>query len=157
MYQFKEQLNDGREGERRLDAFFAYWYTIAPATDTQQRAGIDRIFTCLYFGQQFTVEYKTDKTAARTGNAFIETVSVTTTGKRGWAYTSTAEYLVYYVPGREVAYIVPFEVIRAHLLRWLNTYQQRSVPNHGYCTEGVLVPLAELNRIATWYGTVDAA
>ena len=154
MYQFQEQLHEGNEGEHRLDAFFAHWYAITPATMHQQRIGIDRVFTCYYFGQQFAVEYKTDKRASHTGNAFVETVSVSTTHKRGWAYTSQAEYLVYYVPGLNVVYIIPFAGLRTKLSHWLNRYATRAIPNAGYVTEGVLVPLAELNRIATWRGGI---
>ncbi len=154
-YQFDTQLYEGNKGERYLDRFFAYWYGITPATYRQQRQGIDRVFTCRYFGQSFTVEYKTDKRAARSGNAFIETLSVSTTGKRGWAYTSQAAFIVYYIPGTERVFILDVLLLRANLLRWCNTYPTRSIPNRGYTTEGLLVPLAELERVATWHGIIE--
>ena len=46
-YDFRERLTAGEQGERRLDAFFRQWYSILPATPTQQRQGIDRIFTIM--------------------------------------------------------------------------------------------------------------
>lgn len=147
MYQFDTQLGRGMDGERRLDAFFARLYDITPATKAQQLCGKDRTFTCLYFGKQFTVEYKTDYTAARTGNAFVETVSVSTTGKQGWVYTATAEYLVYYIPKREVVYVIRFDALRLCLPQWLQTCLQRDIPNRGYYSRGVLVPLVEFDAL----------
>jgi hypothetical protein len=46
--------------------------------------------------------------------------------------------------------------IRAWLPFWLQTYEVREVPNNGYHTHGLLVPLEELERCAercmTWNG-----
>lgn len=147
-YNFQTQLATGEEAERRLDAWFAHWYAIEPATPAQQRAGIDRIFTRHDTGRAFKVEYKTDSRASATGNAFVETVSVDTTGKAGWAFTSQADILLYYVPVSEVIYVIQMATLRRHLSRWQRQYQARKIPNQGYCTHGLLVPLDEFERIA---------
>jgi len=147
-YDFRERLQAGERGEAVLDALFTQWYRIAPATPAQQRHGIDRIFTSRESGAQIAVEYKTDSTASRTGNAFVETVSVDRAGKPGWAYTSTATYLMYYVPGDDLLYILTFAALRQQLPRWLATYPTRSIPNRDYATQGILVPLHEFERIA---------
>lgn len=118
-------------------------FTVSPATGEEQRQGIDR-----HFSLPLTVEYKTDATAVRTHNAFIETVSVDTAGKRGWAYTSEADVLVYYIPGDELLYIVRFSRLRARLPHWLDLFPSRRIPNRGYHTVGLLVPLEELEECA---------
>ena len=145
-YDFPTQLTQGADGEQLLDRYFATWFTIRHATRLEQRQGIDRIFSRQ--GATYKIEYKSDARANATGNAFIETVSVDTAGKRGWAYTSEADYLLYYVPGAEVVYIVPFLTLRQHLTQWAQQYPTRQIPNQGYHTHGLLVPLDEFERIA---------
>jgi hypothetical protein len=147
-YNFADQLSHGERGETFLDRYFSRWFRIQPSTPEEQRLGIDRHFHHLKSHDEFTVEYKTDSTAARTGNAFIETVSVDSDQKAGWAFTSQADRLLYYVPGKRVVYILKMTAIRARLPFWLATYALREVPNNGYHTHGLLVPLAELERCA---------
>jgi hypothetical protein len=147
-YQFQAQLDKGEQAEAQLDRYFAEWLHIRPATRDEQRQGIDRIYTDRCTGNTLKVEYKTDWTAGRTGNAFVETISVDTTNKPGWAYTSKADVLVYYVPGDELIYWIRFADLRRHLVRWAQKYEARKIPNRGYHTHGLLVPLSEFERIA---------
>lgn len=147
-YHFDTQLAQGETGEHILDARFADHYTIRPATAAQQRQGIDRWYTRITDGETFPVEYKTDRTAGRTGNAFIETISVDTVGKLGWAYTSQARYLIYYIPKPDTVYVVPMARIRVMVDKWRQQYPERRIPNNTYHTVGVLVPLDELEKIA---------
>jgi hypothetical protein len=148
VYEFDEQQARGRAGELFLDRWFAAWYEIRPATREEQRRGIDRIFTRRQTGQRLAVEYKTDYKAARTGNAFVETVSVDTEGKAGWAYSSQADYLLYYIPGDDLVYVMTLEVLRRELPRWVREYPRRAARNEGYATHGVLVPLCEFEQHA---------
>jgi hypothetical protein len=149
-YHFTDQLDKGKQAESQLDAHFSEWCDIVPATADEQRRGIDRWFTNRITGRIASVEYKTDWRAARSGNAFIETVSVDTSHKAGWVYTCAADWLLYFCPGRngEQAYWVSLLVLRAALAQWVNQYPARTIPNDGYNTVGVLVPLAEMERIA---------
>ena len=78
MYKFQEQLAIGEENEMKLDSFLAKWFDIERVSQEGQRQGIDRLFTRRDNKVIYRVEYKTDFTASRTGNAFIETVSVDT-------------------------------------------------------------------------------
>jgi hypothetical protein len=142
-YTFDAQKARGDAGESFLDQVFAADYEIRPATRTEQRQGIDRIFTRRQTGRRLAVEYKTDYKAAHTGNAFVETVSVDTAGKAGWAYSSHADYLIYYVPGDEVIYVIALEALRRELPRWVRAYPHRAAQNESYTTHGVLVPLHE--------------
>ncbi len=154
-YDFAHQLAEGEEGEAFLDAFFrARGQTIRPATPDEQRQGIDRVFTTPG-GDESRVEYKTDYLAAKTGNAFVETISVDTQGKMGWALTARADYLIYYLPGRAI-YVLPFLSLRWALPGWIRDYPTRSAQNNGYATHGVLVPLEEVAQLAMQRFDLDA-
>lgn len=148
-YSMTQQLAKGAGAEARLDRHFADRFQIEPATHNQQRQGIDRRFTHRESGIIYTVEYKTDWTAGRTGNAFVETVSVDRERTPGWAYSSQAEWLVYFVPKRLTIYRIAFTDLRARLPLWLATCKPAPpIPNHGYHTLGILVPLCEFAQVA---------
>ncbi len=147
IYQFDRQLADGEAGEAYLDAFFRRrGHTIRPATHDEQRSGIDRFITAPD-GREMAVEYKTDRLAGGTGNAFVETVSVDARGKMGWALTSQADYLIYYVPESAI-YVLPFSSLRWALPGWMRDFPARAAQNNGYMTHGVLVPLVTLAEYA---------
>lgn len=148
-YDFHQQMQQGDDGEAFLDTFFGEkGYTIRPATREEQRQGIDREFTSPRTGKVSKVEYKTDHTAARTGNAFIETVSVDIAGKMGWALTSQADILIYYIPPDGLIYVVPFMALHWEMPRWLRDFPPRAAPNRGYTTHGIIIPLRELEQHA---------
>ncbi len=151
MYEMQTQLQQGEAAERQLDAHFADRFEIVPASREQQRQGIDRIFTKREapnnLGRLYTIEYKTDWTAGRTGNAFIETVSVDTMNVPGWAYSSTAQWLVYWVPPHSQIYLIRFDTLRHQLDGWIEQHgPQKAIPNEGYYTLGVTVPLGVFAR-----------
>lgn len=148
LYRFDQQLEQGEQGEAFLDRYFARWFRILPATPDEQREWIDRWFYALRRPRSFAVEYKTDWTASRTGNAFIETVSVDTCDRAGWAYTSEADVLLYYLPGSATIYVLTLTALRYRLPFWAQLYPLREIPNDGYHTHGLLVPLTELEQSA---------
>ncbi|MBN1580528.1 MAG: hypothetical protein JXA89_07475 [Anaerolineae bacterium] len=149
-YDFQRQLQQGRQGEDRLDRYFSRWCWIKPGNHMEQRMGIDRIFTNKETGERWLVEYKTDFTAGRTGNAFVETTAVENaiTHKPGWAFTSRATHLVYYVPADNIIFIFEMGHLRSELGHWLSQYPTRDVANIGYTTRGILVPLDEFQTHA---------
>lgn len=148
-YGFDQQLTVGESGEGKLDSHFGEWFTIRHATRDEQRAGIDRIYIRKSNARDlYRVEYKTDHTAGRTGNAFVETISVDTANKPGWAWHSQADLLLYYVPTDELVYVIRFCELRRQLDSWAKRYPVRKIPNQGYHTHGLLVPLDEFERIA---------
>ncbi len=150
MYDFAQQLAIGEAWEDRLDAFFwqRFPVRILKASREEQRKGIDRLFVSKLTGVIDTVEYKADMLAGKTGNAFVETVSVSTTKKPGWAVASQAKYLVYLVTEPETIYFVAMAALRARLPVWKRLYREAAAQNDGYETRGLLVPLDELERIA---------
>jgi hypothetical protein len=147
-YDMNRQLRKGEAAERYLDSLFGSQFDIRRATRAEQRQGIDRIFTRPYDGKEFKIEYKADKTAATTGNAFVETVSVDTDNKPGWALTCQADYILYYVVGTGRVYVLRPKVIQEHLERWARDYPLRHIPNGTYQTVGLLVPLHEFEQAA---------
>jgi hypothetical protein len=161
IYSFRTQLTKGEKAERRLDKHFSGFFRIDHASEREQRNGIDRWFEAFdaahdpLGGQRFGVEYKTDWRASKSEMAFIETVSVERGGvveRRGWAYTSLATWLVYYVPGAETVYVLPMQALRANLPKWMAHHRTVGVQNEGggnaYITRGLLVPLTQLERCA---------
>lgn len=148
IYGFAEQLKAGQAHEHFLDEYSGRWFEITEATREQQRQGIDRIYTAKATGVVTTVEYKADTTASRTGNAFVETISVDTVMKPGWAYSSQADWLLYYLPVDGLIYFFEFAKFRQHLPRWVEQFPTRAIPNNGYKTHGLLVPLEQFERYA---------
>lgn len=144
MYTFAEQFEAGQRGEYLIDGIMGRFVDIKPVTRQGQRKGIDRIFKG--DGERWKVEYKTDFLAGKTGNVFLETVSVDTADKKGWLYTSDADYLLYYVPDTLAFYLAKMEVIRRQSLWWQRQYPKGGAKNPGYSSEGILVPLREFER-----------
>lgn len=149
MHSFAEKLAQGQEIERQLDDIFAQRYMVREATRQQQRQGIDRLMADAD-GNQFAMEYKADWRAADTGNAFIETISVDTVGKPGWARTSKADWLVYAIPPLGIAYGIPMSAVRAMVPAWAARYPIRPALNSAYSTHGICVPVSELVRLSEW-------
>lgn len=149
MYKFAAQLAQGENYEAQIDAFFrGMGAQISQVGRDDQRRGIDRVWFDPVDGRTWTVEYKADSLAGRTGNAFIETISVDTDGRPGWAYTSRATLLVYLVTEPQTIYVISMARLRRQLPRWSAAYRTAQAINDGYSTHGLLVPLDELERIA---------
>jgi hypothetical protein len=148
VYHFDEQNLRGGKGEVFLDTFFIErGHYIQKATRGQQRLGIDRVF--LKDGGVVLVEYKTDLLAHRTGRVFIETISMDTSGKQGWVFTSHADLIVYFIPGLKLIIVVPPEKLREQVPRWEQAYPTRTASNEDYSTHGILIPIDELERQAS--------
>lgn len=149
-YNFHTQKAIGAYYERELDQVFAEKFEIVFATRTEQKRGIDRWLTCN--GVTLGIEIKADLHAHSTGTAFIETISVDSSRGRkmvpGWALTSEADLLIYYLPVVRKMYAVPMEAIREALPEWERRYRSRKLDNGFYNTWGLMVPLWELERIA---------
>lgn len=148
IYDFRTQLQEGQRAEILIDHLLEANFRIERATREQQRQGIDRILTHWQTGQVWRAEYKADLQAQSTGNAFVETISVDKELKLGWAITSEADLLFYYIPGDGLIYILKFEALRMNLPRWIRRYPFRTIRNRGYATHGILVPLHEFEVLA---------
>lgn len=145
-YDFEEQLRIGAEHAQVLDAHFeSVGYEVEETNPELQRREIDRIFRFRETGEIWTVEYKACMKAHQTRNIFVETVSVLEKHIPGWAKTSWAQILVYYVVGWEMAYVAPMSTIKFRRDTWLRRYQQKDVVNrwsngNSYLSRGIPVP-----------------
>ena len=143
-YSFNKQLKKGENEEFKLDKFFSDDYYICPVTMELQKNGIDRIFVKKTDFSTYKIEYKSDFKTHLTGNVFIETCSICINNNcnvRGWAYTSKADFLIYLVVKKNIAYIISMNTIKKNINHWKSIYKKRSSPNKGYKTVGILVPL----------------
>lgn len=145
IYDFQEQLRKGKEAERFLDEYFTKqdFYIEHIRLSDELKLGIDRVF--YRHGMRWTVEYKTDFLADKTGNAFIETKSVDDE-KLGWLYTSLSQIIFYYVPGLKKIYSLDVVILRKESNNFQEKYPKRSSQNATYRSEGILVPLTELEK-----------
>lgn len=150
VFNFDRQHLKGLKAEHHLDDCFADRFEIHQVSRNDQRRGRDRVFIDRETGERKTVEYKTDWRTQDTHNVFVETVSVDSARKPGWAYTCTADLIFYYVPGEgeELVYVIEPDVIRAHLDDWKARYPTRFAWNEGYRTWGICVRQAEFERVA---------
>ena len=148
LHEFNKSLKTGQRYERVLDKVFSDRYSITPVSMDLQRLGIDRIFTSIKSRKRFSVEYKGDEKTQTTGNAFIETVSVDTDNKPGWAITSCAQILIYYVIGPNDIYISYMTEIKRLVSDWANKYEEKPAYNEGYKTLGLCVPIEEIEPIS---------
>lgn len=144
-HEFSASLANGESAEAILDAFFARHYDIKPASLEHQRLGIDRYFTRHRDGKKFSVEYKTDSMAQHTKRAFIEVVSNDWSGKPGWIYTTTADFLILFIPHMETAYIMDPAVLEETVHKvWMRQFPLKVAANEHYNSIGVVVPLPVL-------------
>lgn len=142
-YSFDAQLKKGEKYEKELDDYFGEWYYVYPVSFDAQRSGIDRVFKHKTTDVSISVEYKADERTVETGNIFVETVSVDTQNKKGWAYTSCSQMLFYYIPQEKTVLVISMLEIKNQLSGWIKRFKEKSVPNDGYNTKGILVPLQE--------------
>jgi hypothetical protein len=143
VYDFERQRQLGETGEAVMREAFGRSFAIRPSVALEQKDGIDFWFS--HAGFDVAVEVKTDFVAARTRNAFIETTSIDVDRKPGWAYSSRADFLLYYIPPDRAVYVIPMREIRRLLPIWVRKYELRRIQNESYATEGVLVPLDQIN------------
>lgn len=141
MHTFNNSKKVGDAGEATLDKFFKDKFNIEEVDISQQKLGWDRVFTHLESGARASVEYKTDTQSHKTGNIFIEIWSNKESGKRGWAYTTTAQWLYYYVLGAEEVYIVDVVKLKLYLKNWEKQFIIKGAKNPNYSSEGMLVPI----------------
>lgn len=150
MYFFEEQLVIGELGANFLDTFFSKWYYIEKVSKELELLGIDRIFTLKNnqsktVNKRLSVEYKTDMITSSTGNFFIETKSVVKNKKIvkfGWAYTSIAQKIFYFVPKDAKIYILDLNCLRntMKINNWLVLFKEKECFNKDYSSHGLLVP-----------------
>lgn len=150
-YTFKDQLRAGKRGEAILDHYFSCWFRVETIpVEIEQRIHADRLFIDGE-GQQFTVEYKTDFMGHKTGNLVVEVMSNDVTHAPGWIYACKADRLVWWMAGSGELFVFRMADLVKELPRWLAACRKVQIPNDGYHTVGLLVPIPEIARLATWH------
>ena len=154
-YSVTAKMQEGEAAAQVLDKHFRQRWHVVPVPQELQCREIDRILiqrdNC---ARRLLVEYKADSTASRTGNAFIEIESCFSTGvKRGWAESSCADFIVYFLPLDRQAMVIPTRLLRAALAGWRQTYQTKVVSSYDtttgqqWQTSGLIVPLPVVRQI----------
>jgi hypothetical protein len=91
----------------------------------------------------FRVEEKRDR-YAHTGNIVLELWS-DINKKRGWLYTSRADFIAYHFDGTGITHMLPTAPLRKAWvdkeLEWRDTYRVMTRDNRGWVTEFILIPL----------------
>jgi hypothetical protein len=149
IYSFKSQEIKGKYGERILDNWhISLGYKILDVSDTQKYRdiGIDRILM-RPDGSTVNVEYKFDLASARTGNLFFETVSVDCQNTPGWGWSSQADYWIFLLPSREILVVEP-KKMRNLVWQYREVGKDKEVPNLGYKTRGIPIPIKQVRLIA---------
>lgn len=146
-YSFEEMRQQEREDAIRLDEIMAAWFEVQPATESQDKGGVDRWFVHRKSGHRISVQYKCDRKAESSGNAFIELVSVNGRPPTpGWAWNPKAELLLYFLPlSRQVYFVSPTKLYE-YTMFWCTKNGQKLTPNEGYETIGVTIPLKTLEK-----------
>jgi len=90
----------------------------------------------------FSIEVKTDRKAARTGNVFIE---VFNRDKPSGISTTKADYWIYRIHDTDSAIIIPVRTLKMHV--------KRHVEEHGYKyagegSKGALIPIKQIIQIS---------
>lgn len=142
IYDFDTQLEIGQAVEARLMTHFRQFGEVRRADWSEQHRGID------FFCGTLSFEVKADSKTPDTGNVFVETVSVDTAGKPGWAYTSEADVLLYAVPAWQQTLAIEVARLRQHLPAWQGQYRSGTCRNARYRSVGLLIPYDSLRRIA---------
>jgi hypothetical protein len=156
LYDFKASLQVGQEMENFIDTVLSpYVKQILPAKSmTLQRLGIDR-FILTQSGYWYTVEYKADIAAGRTGNFFLETAIEFENGKteRGWLPKLEALFCVICVPTIGRLYFLNSLILKRCVENWLceKRFEPVRILNKGYVGVGIPVAIETCNVAAGFY------
>ena len=156
-HSFVVDLPRGLACEKTLDEYFSKWFEIQTVDMSMQRKGTDKLWTNRKTGITYSLEYKGDFRTAETGNAFIETVSVDTSGKPGWALYSLAQLLVYFIPQTGEVVLLPMLRVKQELGKLLERGAiEVEAPNENYSGWGVLVPMDSVRKWKSWTGNIKS-
>lgn len=156
VHDFARSLALGEAHEALLDsAFESRGWKVIPATDTEQRDGVDRWLSKEdEGGARWSVEYKADLRSEETGNYALELLSSIPDNdgpvRTGWALRAGADWLVFFKPVESVAFIVRAWMLRAAVRRWLTTRVGRIAPvrNTSWTSLVLLVPCGSVETLA---------
>ena len=145
-YDMHEQIS--KSAEERIDLLAANLGFIAHTTKKKEnRDGVDRWIQIPERREILRVDYKNDTRASKTGNVFVETVSVRFTDrsgraeKPGWIYKERMDAVLYNIEETDIVLLIPRATLEREIVEWTKTYGTREIKNKGYVTIGVPVPM----------------
>lgn len=164
IYSFEKQLEKGKEWERKVFLTLqrvmreSYIVTYLPDNKEFQSAGFDMSIYCKDTDTIMLLEIKTDFQSHKTGNAFLETISVSRRGiieKEGWVNTSKADAIMYLIPGMQKAIFLHMNDLRDILKSSSIPYPFRECKNQDYSSYGFLVPIKKLMEVGSLFNLED--
>lgn len=102
-----------------------------------------------------TIEVKSEKRSHQTGNVSIEVFSNLASGRRGWVYDCTADFLAHLSLGDGLLLLVPFQSVRDRLKNIWHKSPLRPTSNVGYTGVMLLVPRDQLQEEAIHVGRIQ--
>lgn len=150
-FDFDEQLQIGGRLERRIARSVSNEECVLPVPRRLQHRPfhMDQIWISREWPHRVrTVEITGDWRAAETGNALIEVHSVDVEGRPGKYWETWANLAVHALPSEGYGYVVKVDAIQSHMTAWSHDYREVKIPNDGYHTVGLPVPLSEIESIS---------
>lgn len=154
-FDFSKQLEIGERYEALLAKSLRLGgYKVKPVRELAfQKMGVDAYIHGPTTGI-LTVQFKADERAGDTGNAFIETHIKSGEGEelaRGWAWTTMALVIAYYIPTYEHIWMIDTMKLRRALPFWSRRWpisNPVTTRRNGseWSARGLLVPLDSLER-----------
>ena len=155
MFDFEEQLEIGKQGEKLIKKFYETQtteegknkYIVRDARKEEQLKGADFFIISNELGTRY-VEVKTDTRAEQTGNVALEIQIVYgDTDKRiGCALKTFPDFLMYWIyPTNRVLYWNPERLI-PFIMDWIINQEHRIVDaeNKNFFSRSLIVPIKEL-------------
>lgn len=101
-----------------------------------------------------TLEIKADAKSHETGNACLEVLSNVGSGRLGWAYTTSADFVGHLSTGDGLLCIVPTSALRERLAAVWHRCRAANVPDGKFTSLVLLVPMEEMKKDALWSGHI---
>ena len=172
MFDFEEQLEIGKQGEKLIKRFYETQktkedknrYIVRDARKEEQLKGADFFIISQELGTRY-VEVKTDTRAEQTGNVALEIQIVYgDTDKRiGCALKTFPDFLMYWIyPTNRVLYWNPERLI-PYIMDWIINQEHRIVDaeNKNFFSRSLIVPIdvllqtGEANEFTVSYHLLD--
>lgn len=158
IHDYNQSRERGERHERVLDEHYRLMGAeIVRASTEEQKVGVDRWFT--WEGKRFSVDYKADEKARKTGNAFLELGDLGRyAARQGCVYRTKADWIVYYIVHTGAIYwFRPTDLTTLVDEEWVAAYGVKAAPNKHYWTIGVAVPLVAFEAAAHKKDNVNRA
>jgi len=152
MFDFKEQLEIGKQGEKLVKGYYEAQqteegknlYIVRDARPDEQARGADFFILNNKLGFRY-VEVKTDTQAQDTGNVALEIQIVQDDGTKqaGCQFKTFSDFMFYWIyPSNELLYWQPTELL-PYLVDWImeGTYRIVDAQNKNFFSRNLIVPI----------------